>query len=308
MIFRNNEVVKVSEHPLYAEMLKAFPEIQKGQPVYMQVLERKKMSVTGQTEGEGEQTFRLHGTKGTLLTFEEISPEGDRVIWRYQDSFPKKDNYGNYEFRKVIRNYCTQNSDTYIFNTDPSSPENKVEELFLIWAFSTEVENGRQEKVSYNTAFYRFSDFARDSVKEIDIENKRAEVILRINKSNINELSSLFQKLYGKDLGSAVNILDVKKQFISKVKQDEGVMSSCYAILFDESGDDYEVDPQVRELCQKAIDNGFIIQGLDGTSVVLKTAQIEETLYSGDAKNVEELCKFVSSDSRTRNTLKRVCK
>lgn len=306
MIFKNNERVKVSELPEYQEMLKALPEIKSGKPVYMKVLDRKKTRISGEVEGEGTQTFYVYPTYTINLSFDVIDNGVDRITYRYQEGIPRKDREGNYEFRKVIRTYTNGQSDTYIFNTDPKNPRNNVEELFLIWAYSELVENGKSG--NKQKAFWRFADFTRDSQYELDNETKQAETILAINKASIEELSVVFEKVFKRSLGNVVGLMDVRKQFVAKVKSDQNVMLSTYEHLVQKKEDSPAVSEEISALAEQAIERGFIIQGVDGVSVVLKTAQKEETIYEGDALDASALALFVASDKKTRDTLKRVMK
>jgi hypothetical protein len=305
MIFKNNERVKVSELPEYKQMLAALPEIAKGEPVIMKVVDRAKREIVAQTEGEDSHKFYTFPTRSVLLLFETVENGVDRVVYRYQEGVPKKDKEGNYNFRKVNRTYTSDGKDTYVFNTDPNSPSNRLEELFLLWAFSPLIENGKVG--NKQKAFWRFTDFVRDTKEELDNENKLAELIIAINKSNIEQLSGLYFHVFGRELGNTVNLLDVRKQFVAKVKSDENIMIKAYFHLLGEDNGG-EVSEQDIELAKAAIQGGFIIQGVDGVSVVLKTAQKEEVLYEGDASDVDTLSKFIASDSRTKATIKRVTK
>ena len=306
MIFKNNEKVKVSELPEYQEMLKALPEVKNGRPVYMKVLDRRKTKISGEVEGEGTQTFYVFPTHTMNLSFDVIENGVDRITYRYQEAIPRKDREGNYEFQKIIRTYTNGQSDTFIFNTDPNNPRNNVEELFLIWAFSELIENGRHG--NKQSAFWRFADFTRDSQYELDNETKQAETILAINKASLEELSVVFEKVFKRSLGNVVSLMDVRKQFVAKVKSDQSIMLSAYEHLVQKKEDTAVVSEEILALAEQAIERGFIIQGVDGASVVLKTAQKEETLYEGDASDASALAFFVASDKRTRDTLKRVMK
>lgn len=299
MIYKDNERVKITGTDMYKELCAAFPEIEKKQPVTLELIESLKTSV----ETSDGQPIKVWPER--VVTYQFDAMEGaDKVVWRLQEKAPEKNKVtGDYSFAKFSRALTTTNNPTKVFVTDPSG-RNNLEELFLLWHFYPQIINGKAGNGVKGA--YRFVNAEKDAQEVLTQELMYANTIVALNAADINVLVSLFETIYETQAPSGVVKNTLVSQFSNRIKSDKALLKRVSDFFAGVTGG---VSQDVVNLVKAAIDKGVLVTGEDGSGVFLQTAnKREEVIAEKTTDDVEAIAEFVSKNNSLKGTLKRVTK
>jgi hypothetical protein len=295
MIYRENERFYVTKSPLFAELKKKFPEIEKGEPVYMEVL-RKDSREVETDKGTREIVWPERYTNLTFSTIED----GEKTIYRYQETIPTKDSFGQMKFKKEMAFLTTRTNPSKVFITDLNSPNCNIELLYLLYFFSPLVQGGKMCTMP-DKAVWRFVNKEADAQSIVERETRVAQAISSISASDIDRLASLFEFTNGERLTSAqMNLTALKGQYISLVKGDEGMLNKVLDFF-----NGAKPTSDVEEIVDQAIEAGVLFQSEDGNDVVLKLKKGDKVLLEGvSIEDKATIALFLAKNGSAKGSVK----
>lgn len=299
MIYKDNERIKITGSPMYKELCAAFPEIEKKQPITLELIESAKTKV----ETSDGQPIKVWPERIVRMQFEDI--EGaDKVIYRLQNGVPKKNKTtGDYDYNPVSMSVTTSNNPTKVFVTDPDRANCNLEELFLFWNFYPQIINGKRSNLN---GLYRFVNAEKDAQTALNAELLYANTVVALNNADLNTLVSLFENIYETQAPSGVVKSTLVSQFSNRVKTDKALLKRVSEFFAGVTGG---VNQDVVDLVKAAIEKGVLVTGEDGSGVWLQTAnKKDEILAEKTTEDVDAIAEFVSKNNSLKGTLKRVMK
>lgn len=295
MIYRNKEQVAVTKHPRFAELKKQFPEIEKGERVYMEVLSSNAQKV----ETDKGYIERVWPSRAIQLEFKTME-DGEPVVYRWQDKVVDIDDVGRTKFTKQAWMPTKPQTPMFGFNTDLTDPKNDVEKLFLMYFFCPSVENGAACK-DKSKAFWRFKNEERDMQAALDNEIRQANLVTFISSSDIDRLSAMYEACYGQPLTAAqMNASALKAQFITQVKTNMGIADKVFEFM---NGTSKVAVNDASDIVSDAIAKGVLFQG--GDDVIVSTKKGEVTFLEGvSIDDVQTISDYVSKNANKKTQLK----
>lgn len=296
MIYKNDERFYLTKSPLFDELKKAFPEIERKETVYIEMLPSMRNIV--ETDKGRKET--LWPEKISLLRFASME-SGEKQEYCIQRTTPTKRPDGTLKFNKseMTRIFTSSTNPIHGFSTDSDSVYNELEELFLMYFFSPELEGGKNCKDS-SKARWRIKNEARDAEKAMNKDIDTARAVMAISGADIDKLAAMYEFVEGGRLTPAqMNISALKPQFISQVKSSD---VKLYKVL-------EFIDGQVKgdslvSVVQEAIERGILIPSADGNDVVIKTKKEEKVFLEGvSIEDTDAIATFLSKNGSKKGTI-----